>query len=85
MHVLENRVHFQIVFNWFKKFHGYICKNTEDTQSHLLFCNSLENQNVLASSVPEYDHPFSSKVEDQVVIVLKNFFEERKKLLKNGS
>ena len=61
--------------------------NTEDTQSHLLFCNSLENQNVLASSVPEYVHLFSSKVEDQVVIVkvLKNFFEERKKLLKNGS
>ena len=64
-----------------------LCKTIEDTQSYLLFCDTLENQNVLVSSVPEYDHLFSSKVEDQVVIVkvLKQKFEERKKLLKNGS
>ena len=64
-----------------------LCKNTEDTQSHLLFCDSLNNQNVLATSVPEYDHLFSSKVEDQVVVVkvLKTKFEKRKKLLKSGS
>jgi hypothetical protein len=37
------------------------------------------------SSVPEYDHLFSSKVEDQVGVakVLKKNFEERKKLLKS--
>ena len=64
-----------------------LCKTIEDTQSYLLFCDTLENQNVLVSSVPEYDHLFSSKVEDQVVIVkvLKQKYEERKKLLKNGS
>ena len=67
-----------------------LCINNEDTQAHLLFCDLLENQNVLVSSVPsvpEYGHLFSSKVEEQVVIVkvLKKKLADRKKLLKNGS
>ena len=63
-----------------------LCKKLEDTQSHLLYCDSLKEQNVLASNVPEYDHLFSSKVEDQDVIVkvLKQTCEERTKLLKTG-
>ena len=62
-------------------------KNLEDTQTHLLVCDSLNDQNVLATNVPQYDHLFSSKVEDQVVIVkiLKKKLEKRKKLLKTKS
>ena len=62
-----------------------LCKKIEDSQSHLLLCDSLVNQNILATSLPDYDHLFSSKVEDQVVIVkvLKKQLGERKKLLKN--
>ena len=61
-------------------------KNLEDTQSHLLFCDSLDNENVLVANLPQYDHLFSSKLEDQVIIVklLKKKLEGRKKLLKRS-
>ena len=74
--------------NYGNSFTGTFChickKNLEDTQSHLLLCDSLVSQNVLASNLPGYDHLFSNKVEDQAVIVkvLKQKFEERKRLLK---
>ena len=77
--------------NFGNSFTDHFCplckKNLEDTQSHLLLCDALENHNVLASNLPEYEHLFSSKVEDQVVIVkiLKQKFEKRKRLLKTGS
>ena len=64
-----------------------MCNNLEDSQSHLLLCEALEDQNVIASKVPEYYHLFSSNIEDQAVLVkiLKKKLEKRKKLLKTRS
>ena len=55
-----------------------------DSQSHLIYCEAMENQNVLESNVPDYDHLFLDFVEDPFVVVkiLKQKLEQRKKLLK---
>ena len=61
-----------------------ICsKNSEDTQQHLLECESLVNPNILTVKVPEYNHLFSDNLDEQVSIVrmLKENFGKRRKLL----
>ena len=62
-----------------------VCKKAEneDTQSHLLVCQSLEEQNTLVSGELKYEHLFSKKTEKQVTMVkiLKKQFYRRKNIL----
>ena len=59
-----------------------VCKNeeNEDTQSHLLVCQSLNQQNTLVSGEPKNEQLFSYKIEEQVTMVkmLKKAFFRRK-------
>ena len=62
-----------------------VCKNVgnEDTQSHLLVCESLDDQNTLVREELKYENLFSDKTDKQVTVVkiLKKQFFRRKDIL----
>ena len=63
-----------------------ICKDVsnKDTQPHLLVCNKLVEENILAQEVPDYEHLFSDNLEKQVKIIqiLQTNFKKRTRILK---
>ena len=64
-----------------------ICKvvSNKDTQPHLLVCNKLVDENILAQEVPDYQHLFSDNLEKQVKIIkiLQTNFKKRTRILNN--
>ena len=63
-----------------------VCKdiNAEDTQDHLLVCETLVNNNQMVDEVPEYQDLFSYKIEKFVKImrILQSNYNKRIDILK---
>ena len=62
-----------------------ICKDVsnKDTQPHLLVCNKLVDEDILAQEVPDYQHLLSDNLEKQVKIIkiLQTKFKKRTRIL----
>ena len=68
-----------------KKLFCPVCKReeVEDSQPHLLECEALVSDKNLTQKLPEYNHLFSDKLEDQIKIgrIMKQHFGKRRKIL----
>ena len=78
----------QVRNNYSQSYKEHFCpvckkKECEDSQTHLLDCKEIVNENILTSKVPEYDHLFSKDLANQVtnVKILKLNYEKRKRIL----
>jgi hypothetical protein len=62
-----------------------VCKReeVEDSQPHLLECEALVSGKNITQKLPEYNHLFSDKLEDQIKIgrIMKQHFGKRRKIL----
>ena len=62
-----------------------MCKKEEieDSQSHLLECEALVNDNIITHQLPDYEHLFSDQLDEQIIIVriLKQIFDRKRRLL----